>query len=593
MRTSIIALAAAVALAPAAAWAAPEAVGLSALEQMPIREVTVFKDGHAMVLHAGQMPTDAAGNVVLDYLPTPLLGAFWPFSADANAKLQAVTAGQRRVKVTRTALNIRQLLEGNVGAEVTVTENTGQSYTGVIVDVPSRSGDELEATSPPNTPPQLPAKGELVLLRTQSGVKAARVDAIRDITIGGEVRTTAADEEFRNLLTLKMKWSGKPAERANVGVMYIQKGLRWIPSYKVDIDGAGKATVKLQATLVNDLADLNDVTAHLVIGVPSFAFRDMTDPIALQQQVARVQAGLPQTRNLPGYGAFDMSYALMTQAAEAEAYAPAQPPEPGPEITGGEGAEDLFVFEVQHVTLKRGERMVLPVAEYKLPYRDVYTLDVPFSPPPEVWRYVLDYYRGRSRGQDSALASMMRAPKVQHKIRLTNNAEAPLTTAPALVMLNGKLLAQGMMFYTPIGGEGNLSITAAVDITISKSDKESERTPKAVRWNDDDYMRVDLAGELKLTNRKTKAVKIEVTRYVLGNVTEAGQDGKIEMVNVFEDSSFLPADMSSQPGWGWWWGYNWPYWWFRFNGVGKISWTVDLKPGEDITLTYAWNYFWR
>ncbi|MHC4559728.1 MAG: hypothetical protein ACYS80_20745, partial [Planctomycetota bacterium] len=61
---------------------APEA----ALANMPVREVTVFKDGHAFVLHEGKMPTNTDGNVMLDYLPRPIIGTFWAYSADVKAK---------------------------------------------------------------------------------------------------------------------------------------------------------------------------------------------------------------------------------------------------------------------------------------------------------------------------------------------------------------------------------------------------------------------------------------------------------------------------------------------------------------------------
>ncbi|MBE3068865.1 MAG: hypothetical protein IMZ66_01375, partial [Planctomycetes bacterium] len=59
-----------------------EPAGPASLAGMPIREVTVFKDGHAFVLHEGNAPVDASGRVVLDYLPSPVLGTFWPYSAD-------------------------------------------------------------------------------------------------------------------------------------------------------------------------------------------------------------------------------------------------------------------------------------------------------------------------------------------------------------------------------------------------------------------------------------------------------------------------------------------------------------------------------
>jgi hypothetical protein len=101
---------------------ADQAAPLSALAKMPVREITVFKDGHAFLLHQGKMPTEGSGNVLMDYLPAPVLGTFWPFSADKNVRLTCVVASQRKVLVERTALALRELIEGNIGAEVIVTE---------------------------------------------------------------------------------------------------------------------------------------------------------------------------------------------------------------------------------------------------------------------------------------------------------------------------------------------------------------------------------------------------------------------------------------------------------------------------------------
>src|SRR5579862_6908736 len=94
----------------------------SALARMPVREVAVFKNGNAFVLHQGRMQTDAAGNVLMDYLPSPVLGTFWPFVAEKDVKLSAVTASQRRVTVERTPLSIKELIEANPGAAVVLTE---------------------------------------------------------------------------------------------------------------------------------------------------------------------------------------------------------------------------------------------------------------------------------------------------------------------------------------------------------------------------------------------------------------------------------------------------------------------------------------
>jgi len=145
------------------------------------------------------------------------------------------------------------------------------TYGGTIVALPQRSGKELEATSPPNSGQLLPQQGSVVLIKLDAGgTKAVEISNIRDVTFKDGPKTTAGSEELRNLLTLKLDWAdGKPAKQADVGLMYVQLGLRWIPSYKVVIDGKGGAAVKLEGTLVNELCDLDDVAANLVIGVPT------------------------------------------------------------------------------------------------------------------------------------------------------------------------------------------------------------------------------------------------------------------------------------------------------------------------------------
>src|SRR6266851_2882008 len=287
------------------------AAPLSALAKMPVKEITIFKDGHAFVLHEGKMPTDAAGNVLLDHLPTPVIGTFWPYSADKNAKLVGVTAARRRVLVEQTALNLRELLETNSGAEVLVNEGTAP-YPATIIGFPTRTSEELAATMPPLSAEPLPQKGNLILLKTAEGTKVVNVDRIQDVKFLGKYKTALANEEFRNLLTLKLDWTGgKPERSADVGIMYLQKGVRWIPNYLVDLDGAGKATVKLQATLINEMTDLENVTANLVVGVPSFLFKETLDPMALGQTLAQLTPYMQSDQQL----ATNYSNSMMTQTA--------------------------------------------------------------------------------------------------------------------------------------------------------------------------------------------------------------------------------------------------------------------------------------
>lgn len=575
---------------------AEKAEPLAALAKMPVREITVFKDGHAFVLHSGSMPTNEPGNVMMDYLPVPVIGTFWPYSAEKRAKLTAVTASQRKVLVERTALNLRELIEANVGAEVLVTETQAvdgekRTYRATILRVPVQTGEEQETTSPPNSGQMLPKKGDVVLLRALDGnLKGVRVVSfshISDITFVGEHRQSIATEELRNLLTLKLDWTdSKPHAEADVGLLYLQLGMRWIPAYKVTTDGNGNAVVKLEATLINELTDLDDVTAHLVIGVPTFALKGDIDPISLQQAAAQLSRYFrPEAQT--GYA---FSNAIMTQQAlnmpgpgrDGGAVGNEGTVDLGPEVADSGKSEDLYVFSVKHITLRKGQRMVLPIKEFTLKYKDVYALDIPVAPPTEMWRNV-DSQRG------SELARLLASPRVKHKIRLFNTSEVPLTTAPALILRDDRLLAQALMTYAAAGSDADLDIGTAVDVRVKKTERETKRTPNAVAWQGDSYGRIDLVGTISLTSFARQNLEVEVTRSVLGTITETDHQGKIEMVNTFEDPTWSSGD--SHP---YWWGwFSWPWWWGHFNGVGQVRWVVTVEPNKPLDLGYTWHYFWR
>jgi hypothetical protein len=588
-RASVLALAVSILASTAFADSsnpATTAPTAAALTPMPVKEITVFKDGHTLLLHAGTMPTDAAGNVLLDQLPSPVLGTFWPYSADPAVKLTAVTAGQRRVSVTRTSLSLPDLLRANIGARVQVKFDNAD-YEGTVekildhdsvADPSTQTGDEVS----PNIPaPEQP----LLLLKIGTGTKVMPLNQIESFLFESpDYKTSRTSEESKNLLTLKLQWpNNKPQPAADVGMMYLQKGIRWIPSYKITLDGNGHAQVQLQATLVNELIDLHDVTANLVIGVPSFAFAGQTDPIGLQQTLTQLSPYFQQRAAT----AYAMSNAIMSQAAAPAGAAmdEARSNDTTPELTGSAKNEDLFVFTVTHLTLKNGDRMVVPITAFTLPYTDVYTLDIPVTPPPEVWQTF-------GTQQQTEIARLARAPKVIHTLRISNTSDFPLTTAPALLMRDDKVLAQSLVEYTPIHGSLDLPLTTAVDVLVKKTDHESKRTPNAVRWNSDEYTRIDLSSAITLTNHRNTPVLLEIKRSLLGQVDTADNDGHPDMLNPFEDDSYLPtATADNQPGW-WNW-YSWPNWWSHFNGIGQVSWKATLDPGKELTLNYTWHYFWR
>lgn len=568
--------------------AAGQPVALAGVSRMPVKEITVFKDGHAFVLHEGRLPTSAGGKVVLENLPNPVIGTFWPYSVDTKTPLLSVVSSRRKVRVERTPLTLRELLEANVGAEVTIAVDSNR-LTGRIVNIPRRSSEELARLSPPDTEETVSQAGNLFFFQTLDSLKIVDFNRVTDVTFKEVPKGMMGGEEFRNLLTLNLDWTGAPAAEANVGMVYLQKGIRWIPNYKVSLDGHGSAVIKLQGTLINELTDLDDVTANLVIGVPTFAFKETPDPIAL----SRVATQLSRYFQEDAQTAYAFQNAIMSQSTRMGEYsrpvrAEATQKEPGADVPGSGAAEDLFVFTVKHITLKKGERMVVAVAEHKVKYKDVYTLELPFAPPQEVRRQF-------SAGQQQELAKLLGQPKVMHKIRLQNSDLFPLTTAPALIMLEQRLLAQSLMTYTAPGASSDLTITTAVEVEARRTEKAAQRTTNAVQWPTPSannrsiwYDSLSMTGNVCVINFKKEAVDVEITRHVVGNLDRADHDGVIAQANLADEATLLSA--GNYPAW-WSW-HGWPDWWYHFNGMGRVDWKLTLKPGEKIELGYNWHYLW-
>ena len=523
----------------------------AARAQLPIKEVTVFKDGHAFVLAEGELPVHN-GEATMEGLPQPVLGTFWPYAAQSGVTLTSVTAGLKDVPGERGAATLKELFALNVGKPATIREIDGALYSATVLSVTDG----------------------LILLQTEQGVKATEPGRIRDATFaGGQLVRSLPSPTTKAQLTLKL--SGASGGRAKVGVMYLQKGLRWIPSYKIDLDGKSQAKVKLQATLVNELADLDGATANLVIGVPSFAFKDTLDPIALQETAAQLSgffARDSRTSNALG-GQMSQMAGYAQRGAAPEAADPS-----GPAVTGGEQNEDLFVFTVKNVTLHKGERMTLPVAELTLPYKNVYTLELL----PSATRNASGYYDAQTNTEFARLAA---SPKARHVVRLTNASPFPLTTAPALLMSQGKVVAQGQTLFTAKGGTSDIALTDAPDISVKRSDKESERTPKALQSDGYDYFSVQMKGDVELCNYRKEDVEIEVTRYVLGKVDSATASGAVAALDPLADDSL--------PGWLGQIGNSLDR--IRFTGLGKIFWKATLPAGGKtcVNLDYAWHYFTR
>lgn len=556
-------------------------------DKLPVKEVTIFKDGHAYILHEGKMKTDDRGNVLLDWLPAPIMGAFWSYSLDPQASLASVVSSREDLDYESDSVSLEDLLRGNVNKNVLVRQaGQPEPYQAMIVkilDPQAEPTSQAPVTAYAGYQPLPPSTETIVLLKAVEGIKAVRVHQIEGISFLDEPSDKVTRKKPKDTLKLNLNWKGEiPGTEALIGMAYVQRGIRWIPSYRVEIDGKGSAVLKLQATLINELADLDDVKAHLVIGVPNFAFKDVCDPISFQETVARLSSHFRNDNST----AYAFSNAAMSQVIAYNGEQRSMPSpgrsqmDLGPELDGAQKAEDLFVFTINHITLKKGQRMLLPIAEFTLAYEDVFTVDIAFAPP-------LEMRRNFDNQQQIELAKLFHKPNAIHKIRLENTSDYPLTTAPATILRDGRILAQGMITYTAVGNKGDLQLTTAVNIGVKKSDEQTNMIPSAVNWNGSSFSKIEMKGTIQLTNFSDKPVTLQVKRSILGVMVQADSEGTISQTGSAYDGPFF------EEGLPYWWNWcSWPWWWYHFNSVGRADWSLELGAGQTQTVSYTWHYFW-
>ncbi len=167
-----------------------EDAGRAVYDKLPVKEVTVFKDGHAYVLHEGQMATDSKGNVLLDTLPNPVMGTFWAYSVQPGATLTSVMSSRQDLDVEKTSASLEDLVRGNVGKSVLIKEvNKNDSYQAMIL----RILEETAAEETPATGGILDSHGyyvpqdPIVPLKAAEGIRALPINQIQAVTFLDEV----------------------------------------------------------------------------------------------------------------------------------------------------------------------------------------------------------------------------------------------------------------------------------------------------------------------------------------------------------------------------------------------------------------------
>jgi hypothetical protein len=520
-----------------------------------IEKVVLFKNGLVFVVSNYTLPGETR-TVSMGQLPIPTLGTFW---VSTDVKLKSLTSLMDEFEYETPVQSVGQLVQLNAGKKV-LLHTSDRDIEGIIQPDPVVK-TRPETMNPYFMSPRQPrdqganypvSPGNVLYVKTDKGIVALSPGLILRAEFGdGElIRATRVKH---HLPTIRMDLE-KPAGGEKVTVSYLARGMTWVPAYLIDLSDPKTARFSAHAIVINEMMDLNNVNVELVTGFPNIRFSGVSSPVAKSENLAAFLQSLGAGgRQQNARDNMMMQQAIMVNAPSvfgtdeggiSPGYsAPAE----------GEVAEDLFFYPAKKLTLKRDETTWLPLFTAEMPYKHIYT-----------WK-IGDLVDNQDHYQ-SARPDQPQGEEIWHSCRLTNTLTMPLTTASAEFVTNNEITGQDICYYTPPKAETTIRINKALNITAEKGENEIDRKRDATVIHGYHYDLVKVQGELRIRNRLAKGVKVEITKELSGEVLEKGPNS---------------TDTKTAEGLK------------KVNPKHILTWTIDLKPGEERKVVYVYQVYIR
>jgi hypothetical protein len=513
----------------------------------------LFKNGLAVVQRTAEI--EGPGVYRVDDVPEPLHGTYW-VESDAQVTTRVT---QRYVEVPLGKAAPGNFQEDLAGREVVVhfAEQGLAPAAGTVmeVDPPHGAAAWNRRYEQPNYSygwdgygnRQAPTSGgRFLLLKTKDG--QTYIDPAKIAYL--EAKGDAAVVRQRKAVLLFTIGESKQ-KKATLSISYLAKGMAWAPSYRVDISDPKTLLLKQSAVVKNELEPFADAQLRLISGFPSVQFGHVVSPLAptqtwanfFQQLNQRIGQGNSATRN---------SISQQTVAFNRN------DPDSGLDLTAlpaGEGA-DVHYQDIGRQTLEEGDAMAVETASGKAAYERIVEWIVPDTRQAN-GRYIEEYQRQSEteKYEDS----------VWDSVRFRNPLSFPMTTAPAMVVADGKFNGQQMSYWVNPGEETTLHVTKALSVRTRNVEQETDGG-RDLDIGGIAFRKTTLDGTLQANNHRNEPVTLVIRRRFSGDLVSADKEPKSSLLE--EGAGYI-------------------------NKRNQLTWTLTLKPGEEVKLNYRYTLLVR
>jgi hypothetical protein len=504
--------------------------------------ISLFKNGLAVVERTAQIP--GPGVYRLDGAIWPVHGTFW-IDGDVPVESRVTLRDVQTPPRVKPVIDFQQELIGN---QVTIhfTDGTVPPAVGTVVQLARPNAQDAWSRNYQAGQDNNTSSSPFLVLDTKEGRAYVNTGSIQYIecTAGNGNMPPIHERQPVLILTVGPEQKGP----STLHISYLTHGISWAPSYRVRLLNNNILLLQQQAAIKNELEDLADAEFQLISGFPNVECANVDSLLSPNQTWANFFAQL----NGGGIGGGQMAGANgaftnnITQTPEVQAGPPGLP--------AASDDVDVHYNSIGKHTLDLGDAMSMQVASGQSTYERVVEWTVPdlrdangqVAPMPDA-------------GPDVPSPSDMAWDAVQFK----NPLPFAMTSAPAMIVDNGKFAGQQMSLWVNIGEQTTLRITRALSLgTHAVEEEDAPANRQAVMIGARSYQKVTINGKLIMNNRRTTDVKILIRRQFSGDLVTA------------DENPTLKGRAEGQ---------------YSINPRYEMDWTVTLKAGEQKTLKYQYT----
>ncbi|HTQ11092.1 MAG TPA: hypothetical protein VMI31_13580, partial [Fimbriimonadaceae bacterium] len=388
---SILATAALIAAAVPSAFAQAKNMTFDA----KLKSVAVFRDGYGFFIREGEVKLEN-GWATTNFVPNAIRGTVWIYPLDSGDKIDTVVTTHNNLLSFANPQELKDKLKDKVGLDLSIELTSGQRFDGKL----NRLLDDM------------------LLLQVGAAFNAIPYNTIKSVTLSGFP------------IKIKLKTSD-PNKVTKIGIAYLQEGVKWEPSYVLDLAGS-KGTLSLRASMQNTTEALNNTDVMFVVGSPFIANRGIGDMMALMPAAA--------TKVEDKKDEIDRSKEVGKGEPDADEVKPVQQAP-----VAGEEAGELYYYK------KAG----LDLAPSDVAMVDIFDAEVPIHPT----------FEWNADGEE-----------VLYILNIKNTTPQPLTTGTVFVVEDKHPIGQDTVKYTPAGGTAELHLARGIGLHVEKREAEIKRT---------------------------------------------------------------------------------------------------------------------